>query len=114
MANGEENCHSFEFLGYLVNKNICTLSQAFFKHRERPTTNGPRCDACRAIAFRLDRAFDFAESSHISGRSRTVADGPEELSEKEVATIAAYICSKTTFRDVKPFKVLHSYTVQPL
>ena len=63
-----------------------------------------RCDACRAIAYRLDKAFDFAES-HVG-----ITDGnPEmldELSEKEVKIIASYICNKKTFSDVKPFKVM--------
>lgn len=74
----------------------------FFTHRDKPTANGPRCDACRAIAYRLDKAFDFAES-HVG-----ITDGnPEmldELSEKEVKIIASYICNKKTFSDVKPFK----------
>jgi len=80
--------------------------KAFFKHRDRPTTNGARCDACRAIAFRLDKAFDFAES-HISvdgAREGHTANGLPELSGEEVTTIASYICSKNTFSDVKPFK----------
>ena len=88
---------------------LCYFLQAFFKHRDRPTTNGARCDACRAIAFRLDKAFDFAES-HISvdgAREGHTTNGLPELSGEEVTTIASYICSKNTFSDVKPFKVRH-------
>ena len=34
----------------------------FFRNRDKPTKNCQRCDVCRAIAYRLDAEFEYAES----------------------------------------------------
>ena len=34
----------------------------FFRHRDKPTKRSQKCDACRAIAYRLDAEFEAAES----------------------------------------------------
>ena len=34
----------------------------FFRNRDKPTKRSQKCDACRAIAYRLDAEFENAES----------------------------------------------------
>ena len=34
----------------------------FFRNRDKPTKNCQKCDACRTIAYRLDKEFENAEA----------------------------------------------------
>ena len=34
----------------------------FFRNRDEPTISSQKCDACRAIAYRLDSEFEIAEA----------------------------------------------------
>ena len=79
-------------------------SQRFFKNRERPSAPGPRCDACRAIAYRLDKAFGFAESQ-AGIKLNTEYEELDELSEDEVNVITSSVCTRKTFKKVRPFLV---------
>ena len=38
------------------------FEKKFFHHRDKPSRNCQKCDACRTIAYYLDKAFDLVES----------------------------------------------------
>ena len=60
---------------------------------KNPRVNHPRCDACRAIAARLDITFREADSKieHLG----------QELSEEEVVDIVNSICTEYSFRYIE-------------
>ena len=42
-------------------EEIENFERNFFRHRDKPSKICQRCDACRAIAYKLDVAFEIAE-----------------------------------------------------
>ena len=44
-----------------IYEEIETFERNFFRHRDKPSKVCQRCDACRAIAYKLDTAFEIAE-----------------------------------------------------
>ena len=45
----------------LVNE-LENFERNFFRHRDKPTNNCQKCDACRTIAYQLDKEFEKAEA----------------------------------------------------
>lgn len=43
-------------------KELENFERNFFRNRDKPTKYSQKCDACRAIAYKLDAAFENAEA----------------------------------------------------
>lgn len=79
----------------------------FFRNRDEPTILSQKCDACRAIAFRLDSEFERAEAEMGIAPNYDFLTGNEnfdleELDSDHVKEILHKVCRRKTFTTAKP------------
>lgn len=79
----------------------------FFRNRDKPTKNCQKCDACRTIAYTLDKEFENAEAQmgitpayyYDQGDENNLVD---ELKAEDVRNILNKVCRRKTFSSVQP------------